>query len=97
MSFEFLMVLMLIGAFGGIVVVVLNDWTKRVANEKAQRRGKKPKRDLGPSQTDWKMVISLVVGIALYTLALANHEQVLRWHWGFIRPFVEVLLSPVSR
>ena len=96
MSFQFQMVLMLICAFGGIVVVVLNDWTKRVAVEKARRKGKKP-RDFGPSQTDWKMVISLVVAIALYTLALANHEQVLRWHWGFIRPFVEVLLSPVSR
>jgi hypothetical protein len=96
MSFQFQMVLMLICAFGGIVVVVLNDWTKRVAVEKTRRKGKKP-RDFGSSQTDWKMVISLVVAIALYTLALANHEQVLRWHWGFIRPFVEVLLSPVSR
>jgi hypothetical protein len=73
MSFE--VALFLIIGLTSLLVVIANDWTKRRATERAQRRSERPKKEYGPSQTDWKRVIFIVIGLLVGAWALANPDQ----------------------
>ncbi len=79
MSFEFVLCLVL--GLGALLIVIANDWTKRLATERAERRRKQP-RDYGPSRTDWKMVIALALGFPVIAWVIANPREAKRWMHG---------------
>lgn len=70
-----------------LVIVILNDWTKRIAVAKAKDRNQTPKRSYLNNKTSWQFVLVFCVLAAGFLYLHANND----WVDDYQGPFEHVI------
>lgn len=76
-------ILICVLGFGGVLIVVLNDMLIRQSTHDARSESANPKNR--SRETQWSLVITLVIGIAIYAY-LWNHPELTDRDFGPLNP-----------
>jgi hypothetical protein len=77
---------------GALMVVIANDWWKKRLVEKKEKKNQKVRKDLRNNNTQWLLVVFLLLGIGIYAYLL-NRPDLTNRDFGPITPLMRWLFQ----